>query len=54
MARRRTLLRQKSTTRFSRTKGPFCPAVRGFFTRLPEFGHELASLLTRTCHLLDA
>lgn len=41
-------LRQKSiNTPFYRTKGEFRRAVQGFFTRLPEFGHDLASLLTR-------
>jgi transposase len=49
------LLRQKIiNTTFYRTKGQFRQAVRGFFDRLPEFGPELASLLTRNFHILDS
>jgi len=41
-------LRQKIiNTTFYRTKGEFRAAVQRFFTRLPEFGQDLASLLTR-------
>ena len=48
-------LRQKIiTTTFYRTKGQFRTAVLNFFTRLPEFGPDLASLLTRKFHILDA
>jgi len=48
-------LRQKIiNTTFYRTKGEFHQAVQGFFTRLPEFGHDLASLLTRNYHILHA
>ena len=48
-------LRQKIIhPNFFRTKGEFRRAVLGFFDRLPEFGHELASLLTRKFHILDA
>ena len=48
-------LRQKIiNTTFYRTKGQFRTAVLDFFTRLPEFGPELASLLTRNFHILDA
>lgn len=39
---------------FYRTKGQFRQAVLGFFSRLPEFGQELASLLTLNFHLLDS
>ncbi|RZK31023.1 MAG: hypothetical protein EOO63_05215 [Hymenobacter sp.] len=41
---------------FYSTKGEFCQAVLGFFDRLPEFGHELASLLTLTLnfHLFES
>jgi len=48
-------LRQKIiNVTFYRTKGEFRHAVRGFFTRLPEFGPDLASLLTRKYHILHA
>ena len=48
-------LRQKIiNTTFYRTKGQFRTAVLDFFTRLPEFGPDLASLLTRKFHILDA
>ncbi|RZK98434.1 MAG: hypothetical protein EOO62_26530 [Hymenobacter sp.] len=48
-------LRQKIiNTTFYRTKGQFRTAVLAFFDRLPEFGHDLASLLTRKFHILDA
>jgi transposase len=48
-------LRQKIIhTTFYRTKGAFRTAVLDFFTRLPEFGQDLASLLTRKFHILDA
>lgn len=48
-------LRQKIiNTTFYRTKGQFRQAVLGFFTRLPEFGPDLTSLLTRNFHILDA
>jgi len=48
-------LRQKIiNTTFYRTKGQFRTAVLDFFTRLPEFGQDLASLLTRNFHILDA
>lgn len=48
-------LRQKIiNTTFYRTKGQFKTAVLGFFDRLDEFGQDLASLLTRKYHILDA
>jgi transposase len=48
-------LRQKIiNTTFYRTKGQFRTAVLDFFDRLPEFGPDLASLLTRKFHILDA
>ncbi|WP_035566156.1 IS630 family transposase [Hymenobacter sp. IS2118] len=48
-------LRQKIiNTTFYRTKGQFKTAVLNFFDRLPEFGQDLASLLTRKFHILDA
>ena len=48
-------LRQKIiNTAFYRTKGEFKAAVLHFFTRLDEFGPELASLLTRKFHVIDA
>ena len=48
-------LRQKIiNTPFYRTKGQFRTAVRAFFNRLPAFGQDLASLLTRNFHVLDA
>ena len=48
-------LRQKSiNTPFYRTKGQFRAAVPDFFTRLPEFGSDLASRLTRKFHVLDS
>ena len=48
-------LRQKIiNATFYRTKGQFRQAVLGFFNRLDEFGHELASLLTLNFHLLDS
>ncbi len=48
-------LRQKIiNTTFYRTKGEFRQAVQRFFTRLPEFGQDLASLLTRNYHILHA
>ena len=48
-------LRQKIiNTTFYRTKGQFRTAVLDFFTRLNEFGPDLASLLTRKFHILDA
>jgi len=48
-------LRQKiSNPTFYRTKGQFRTAVLDFFTRLPEFGQDLVSLLTRKFHILDA
>ncbi|TDN37828.1 IS630 family transposase [Hymenobacter sp. UV11] len=48
-------LRQKIiNTTFYRTKGQFRTAVLDFFTRLPECGPDLASLLTRKFHILDA
>ena len=45
-------LRQKIINTFYRTKGQFRTAVLDFFTRLPEFGPELASLLTRKFQIL--
>ena len=39
---------------FYRTKAPFRQAIRTFFDRLPERGHQLASLLTRKFLLLDS
>lgn len=39
---------------FYRTKGQFRQAVLGFFDRLDEFGHELASLLTLRFHLVES
>lgn len=48
-------LRQKIiNATFYRTKDQFRLAVLGFFNRLDEFGHELASLLTLNFHLLDS
>ncbi len=48
-------LRQKIiNATFYRTKGQFRQAVLGFFSRLDEFGPELASLLTLHFHLLDS
>ena len=48
-------LRQKIiNTAFYRTKGEFKAAVLHFFARLDEFGSELASLLTRKFHIIDA
>jgi transposase len=48
-------LRQKIiNTTFYRTKGQFRTAVLGFFDRLPEFGQDLASLLTRNYHILHS
>lgn len=48
-------LRQKViNTCFYRTKGAFKTAVLAFFNRLDEYGPELASLLTRNFHILDA
>lgn len=48
-------LRQKIiNTTFYRTKGQFRTAVLDFFNRLPEFGQDLASLLTRKFHIIDA
>lgn len=48
-------LRQKIiNTAFYRTKGQFKTAVLDFFHRLPEFGQDLASLLTLKFHLLDS
>lgn len=48
-------LRQKIiNSTFYRTKGQFRTAVLDFFHRLPEFGRDLASLLTRKFHILDA
>ena len=48
-------LRQKIiNTTFYRTKGQFRTAVLDFFNRLPEFGQDLASRLTRKFHILDA
>ena len=47
-------LRQKIiNTTFYRTKGQFRTAVLDFFDRLPEFGQDLASRLTRKFHILD-
>lgn len=48
-------LRQKIiNATFYRTKGQFRQVVLGFFDRLPEFGQDLASLLTSKFHILDA
>lgn len=48
-------LRQKIiNTTFYRTKGAFRSAVLDFFHRLPEFGQDLASLLTRKFHIIDS
>ncbi|WP_216689938.1 IS630 family transposase [Hymenobacter siberiensis] len=48
-------LRQKIiNTTFYRTKGQFRTAVLDFFTRLPEFGQDLASLLTRKFYIIAA
>ena len=48
-------LRQKIiNTTFYRTKGQFRAAVLDFFDRLPEFGQDLASLLTRKFHIIDS
>ena len=49
------LLRQKIINPgFYRTKGEFRQAVRSFFSRLDEFGHDLASLLTLRFHLFES
>jgi transposase len=48
-------LRQKIiNATFYRTKGQFRTAVLDFFTRLDEFGQDLASLLTRKFHIIDS
>ena len=48
-------LRQKIiNSTFYRTKAQFRTAVLDFFRRLPEFGQDLASLLTRKFRILDA
>jgi len=48
-------LRQKIiNSTFYRTKGQFRHAVLNFFSRLPEFEQDLASLLTRKYHILDS
>ncbi len=48
-------LRQKIiNTTFYRTKGQFRTAVLDFFDRLPEFGQDLAFLLTRKYHIIDS
>ncbi len=48
-------LRQKIiNATFYRTKGQFKKAILDFFDRLPEFGQDLASRLTRKFHILDA
>jgi transposase len=48
-------LRQKIiNTTFYRTKGQFRTAVLDFFTRLDEFGQDLAALLTRKFHIIDS
>ena len=48
-------LRQKIiNSTFYRPNGQFRTAVLNFFDRLPEFGQDLASLLTRKFHILDA
>lgn len=39
---------------FYRTKDEFRQAVLGFFDRLPEFGHDLAPLLTLNFHLFES
>lgn len=39
---------------FYRTKGAFRQAVLGFFDRLDEFGHDLASLLALNFHLFES
>lgn len=41
-------------TTFYRTKGQFRTALLDFFDRLPEFGRDLASLLTLKFHIVDA
>ena len=41
-------------TTFYRTKGQFRTAIRAFFDRIPAFGRDLASLLIRNFHILDA
>lgn len=48
-------LRQKMINPcFYRTKGAFRQAVLGFFDRLDEFGHDLASLLTLNFHFFES
>ena len=48
-------LRQKIiNSTFYRTKGQFRTAVLAFFDRLPEFGQNLVSRLTRKFHVLDS
>jgi transposase len=49
------LLRRKIIDpHFYRTKGAFKAAVLAFFSRLDEYGDELASLLTLKFHILDS
>jgi transposase len=48
-------LRQKIiNATFYRTKGQFRTAVLDFFTRLDEFGQDLAALLTRKFHIIHS
>jgi transposase len=48
-------LRQKIiNATFYRTKGQFRSAVLDFFTRLDEFGQDLAALLTRKFHIIHS
>jgi transposase len=48
-------LRQKIiNATFYRTKGQFRSAVLDFFTRLDEYGQDLAALLTRKFHIIDS
>ena len=41
-------------TSFYRPKGQFRTAILDFFARLPEFGQDLVSRLTRKFHILDS
>lgn len=48
-------VRQKLiNTCFYRTRSEFWHAVPDFFTRLPEFEHDLAAPLTRKFHILNS
>ena len=48
------LRQQIINTPFYRTKGQFRTVVLDFFDRIPEFGQDLTSRLTRKFHIIDA